>query len=243
MHRDRATQLAVLILAAVLVGFAVASVDPAGGGRVHLAAASSSNVRSAGAPLAGNPLSASLTVSPSSLSEGQSMNVQVTATGGFGSYSYSYSGLPPGCGGQNSPSFSCNPSGTGTFSVVAGVSDSGTNHTQTNSVSVAVTSSSNGNGNGNGNGNNSSGGLSSLFSGFSNILSLLLLFGIVGFATWILLIVGVWVIAITLVRRLPKRGATDPAVAGGRCAACAAPTPAGARFCPACGASTVPKPA
>jgi hypothetical protein len=245
MNRNRTPPARILLLAAVLIVLLVpvglvGSSDgvPAVG---HAAAARASPT----VALTGSPLSASLTASPSQLTEGQSLMVQVTATGGDPQYSYSYTGLPPGCNGQNSPSVSCNPSGTGTFSIEASVSDSGTNHTQTNSVSVTVTSSQNGNGNGNGNGNsggnNSSGGLSSLFSGFSSILSLLLIFGIVGFATWILLIVGVWIIAITLVRRLPKRGTIDALVAGGKCAACAAPVPGGAKFCPTCGTGTAAK--
>jgi hypothetical protein len=193
------------------------------------------------APLA-STMTAVLSVSPSQVQQGQSMNLQTTVTGGRAPYSYTYSGLPPGCTGQNSPSLSCNPSSSGTYTLQVGVSDSSTNQTQSNSVTVTVTTASNGNGNGNGKGgNNSSSGLSSLFSGFSGILSLLLIFSIVGLVTWILLIVGVWVIAITLLRRLPKRGATEAAGAPMKCAACSAANPAGSKFCSACGTSTAPK--
>ncbi len=190
------------------------------------------------------PLTASLTVSPSSLTEGQSMNVETTATGGTPPYIYSYSGLPAGCGGQNQDTFSCNPSSTGTYTVQATARDSGTNQTQSNSVSVTITSSNgNGNGNGNGNngGNNSSNPLSSLFSGFSGALSLVLIFGVIGFVTWILMLVAVWIIAITLVRRLPKRGASASAGPTVPCPACAASIPPGTKFCPECGASVVAK--
>jgi hypothetical protein len=190
-------------------------------------------------------LTATLTVNPNQVQEGNSINVQTTVSGGDPPYHYSYSGLPSGCPQQNGPSFSCNPSSTGSSTVQASVADSGTNQTESNTVSVDVTSSSNGNGNGNGNGNsggnNSSSGLSSLFSGFSGLLSLVLVFGIVGFVTWVLLVVAVWIIAITLLRRLPKRGASAAETAGVRCVACSAMNPVGSRFCSSCGTSTAPK--
>jgi hypothetical protein len=201
----------------------------------------SAGLRTAAEPFVGTALTATLTASPSNLQQGQSINFQVTANGGHSPYSYTYSGLPPGCSGQNTPSFSCNPSSTGTYTAQASVSDSGTNQTTTNSVSITVTSSGNGNGKGNGGGNNSSNPLSGLFSGFSGILSLLLILSLVGFVTWILLIVGVWIIAITLVRRLPKKGEWGMAGPMGKCAACSAAIPSGSKFCPACGTSTAPK--
>lgn len=191
-------------------------------------------------------LGASLTVSPSQVQEGQSIQVQTTANGGTVPYTYAYSGLPSGCTGPSMASFSCAPSSTGTFSIQVTVTDTNGNHTQSNSVSVDVTSSSNnGNGNGSGNGknggNNSSNPLSSLFSGFSGLLPLLLLFGVVGFVTWILLLVGVWIIAITLVRRLPKRGTVGAPGPTTKCAACSASISAGSKFCSECGAGTGPK--
>jgi hypothetical protein len=193
---------------------------------------------------ANSPVTVSLTISPSQVSEGQSINLQASASGGTPPYSYSYSGLPNGCQGQSGQSFSCNPSESGSFSVQTTATDShGNQSSPSNSVSVDVTQSTSGNGNGNnnGNGSNSSNPLSSLFSGFSGVLSLLLIFGLVGFVTWILLIVGVWIIAITLVRRLPKRGEWGTAGGTTKCAACSAAIPAGSKFCSACGASTAPK--
>ena len=189
---------------------------------------------------ASGPLGASLTVSPSQVQSGQSIQIQTTATGGVQPYTFSYSGLPGGCSNQNQPSLTCNPTSTGSFTVQASVSDSNGSHTQSNSVSVDVTSSSN-NGNGKGGGNNSSNPISSLFSGFSGLLPLLLIFGVVGFVTWILLLVGVWIIAITLVRRLPKRGAIGSAGPTTPCAKCSAALPVGSKFCSECGAGTAPK--
>ena len=121
------------------------------------------------------------------------------------------------------------------------VTDINHNQTVSNSASLDVTSSNNGNGNGNGNGNNSSNPFSSLLSGLGGFLSIVLVFGIIGFVTWILLVVGIWVIAVVLLRRLPKR---TPGAASGStmaCAACGATLPAGSKFCSECGKSTAPK--
>ncbi len=186
---------------------------------------------------------ASLTISPSQITQGQSINVQTSVNGGTSPYSYSYSGLPSGCGGQSSAQFSCNPSGTGNFNVQVMVTDFNGNSSISPSQSLTVTSSNNNNGNGNGNGSGSSSNnsFSSLFSNIGGFLSLLVIFGIVGFATWVLLVVGIWIIAIVLLRRLPKRGEAAAMAVTGRCAACSAAIPSSAKFCPECGASTAPK--
>lgn len=190
------------------------------------------------------PVSASLSVNPTSVQTGQSISVQTTASGGTTPYSYVYNGFPSGCGGSNSATFTCSPTSSGTFQLSVTVTDSLGNRTSSNTVSLSVTSS-NGNGNGNGgsggSGNNSSNPFSGFLSGIGGFLQLLLIFGIIGFATWILLIVGVWVIAIVLLRRLPKRGATaSTAATEGTvpCAHCHASIPSGSKFCPECGAST-----
>jgi hypothetical protein len=199
---------------------------------------------------AANPmLSASLTVSPNSINEGASITVTATASGGnpSPSYSYSYTNFPSGCTGGNSQMFTCTPTETGSFSVSVTVSDNNGNMSTSPTMELSVSSSS-GNGNGNGNGNsgsnNSSNPFSSLLSGFSGVLSLLIIAGIIGFVTWILLIVGVWIIAVVLIRRLPKRGALAAGAVPAfpmKCASCSAEMPAGSKFCPACGTSTVPK--
>ncbi|HEV8049951.1 MAG TPA: hypothetical protein VGP88_05105 [Thermoplasmata archaeon] len=201
--------------------------------------------QSSGVAVLNTPVSVSLNINPSQLQKGQSISVQATANGGTPPYSFSYTGLPQGCGGQNGASFTCTPSSSGSYTVQVTASDSqGNQSSPSNSVSLDITSANNGNGNGNGNGggNNSSNGLSSLFSGFSGILSLVLIFAVVGFITWILLIVGVWVIAVTLLRRLPKPGAIAAGAATTKCAACSATIPVGSKFCASCGASTAPKP-
>jgi len=185
------------------------------------------------------PLSASLSVNPNHLSKGQSIEVQTNVNGGTPPYSYSYSGLPGGCPGQNAASYSCTPSAAGNFNVNVEVTDNGGNHTSSNSVGVDVSSSSNGNGGGSG--NNSSNPLSSLLSGFGGFLSIVLVFGIVGFVTWILLVVGVWIIAVVLYRRLPKRATDAPPSSAAKCTACGAVLPAGSKFCSECGRSTAPK--
>ncbi len=187
------------------------------------------------------PYSASLSINPSQVQEGQSINVQTSVHGGTSPYSYIYTGLPPGCGSQNSPQVSCNPSSIGNYNVQVSVTDVNQNQTVSNTASVDVTSSNNGNGNGNGNGNNSSNPFSSLLSGLGGFLSIVLVFGIIGFVTWILLVVGIWVIAVVLLRRLPKK---PPATASGStvaCASCGASLSASSKFCSECGKSTAPK--
>jgi hypothetical protein len=196
---------------------------------------------------------ASLSVSPNSVTEGNQINLQTTASGGSGSYSYTYFGLPPGCNSSNSPSFSCSPSATGPYSIYVNVTDSNGGYYDSGTQNLQVTSSSGNNGNGgNGNGGNGNGGggnnssnpFSSLLSGFSGFLSILLIVGIIGFVSWILLIVGVWIIAIVLIRRLPRRGAAGVGPIGaptGKCPSCSSAIPAGSKFCPECGASAAPK--
>ncbi len=192
------------------------------------------------APATNLPIGATLLVNPGQVNKGQSVSVSTTATGGNPSptYTYSYFGFPAGCTGYNTQSFSCTPTETGTFSVYVTVTDMNDNTTNSNNVGLVVSSSSGNGGNGGG-GNNSSNPFSGLLSGFSGVLSLLLIAGIVGFVTWILLIVGVWIIAIVLMRRLPKRGAVSTAASAAtmKCANCSAAIPAGSKFCPECGTS------
>jgi hypothetical protein len=192
-------------------------------------------------------LQVSLNVNPQDINSGQSIDVQTVASYGSGSYTYNYMGLPSNCMSyQGQSTFSCNPN-SGNYNISVSVSDTNGASVQSSTVSVQVSPSSGG-GNGNGGsgsgGNNSSNPFGSLLSGFSGILSLLLIAGIVGFVTWILLIVGVWIIAVVLIRRLPKRGTAAAAALAGataKCASCSAVIPAGSKFCPECGVKTVPK--
>ncbi|MCI4336636.1 MAG: zinc ribbon domain-containing protein [Thermoplasmata archaeon] len=187
-------------------------------------------------------ITVTLSINPQQVTKGSSISVQSSTSGGAPPYSFVYAGLPSGCNGQNQPSFSCNPSSTGTYSVQVTATDShGNQSAPSNSVNLDVTSASNGNGNGNGGGNNSSNPLSSLSSGLGGYLAIAFIFAIVGFATWILLIVGVWVIAVVLMRRLPKPGEAAASGPGSKCGSCSAAVPGGAKFCPQCGTSTTPK--
>jgi hypothetical protein len=189
-----------------------------------------------------------LVVSPQQVTEGTSIQVTTSASGGHSppSYSYTYFGLPSGCTGFTQSQFQCDPSQTGTFNdIYVSVTDGFGNTTMSNTVSLDVTSSSgNGNGNGGNGDNNSSNPFGSLLSGLGGFLSILLIFGIVGFVTWILLVVGVWIIAIVLLRRLPKRGGwpgASPMAATMKCASCSASIPTDTKFCPECGAGTAVK--
>lgn len=196
---------------------------------------------------------ASLSISPGTITQGQNIAITTTASGGSGDYSYQYSGLPGGCQSYTSASFSCTPSSTGNFNVDVNVSDTNGGYVISNGQNVQINPASSGGSGGNGSGgsggqggsggNNSTNPFSGLLKGFSGILSILLIFGIVAFATWILLIVGVWVVAVVLIRRLPKNGAKLSAVSAPlvKCSSCSAAIPGGSKFCPECGASLAPK--
>lgn len=93
-----------------------------------------------------------------------------------------------------------------------------------------------------GNSNSSNSSLSNLLSNAGAFLRILLIGGIILFVTWILLVAGIWVIAVVLMRRLPKPGAPVSAVYARNCAACSSPMPASAKFCPECGKSTAAPP-
>lgn len=197
-------------------------------------------------------LSAGLTLSPNTVTEGQSINVDVSVNGGTGTYSYDYSGLPAGCGGNTGSSFSCTPSQTGGFSVSVNVTDtngayavSPTQNLQVNPANSGGNNGNNGSGShGGSSGNNSSNPFSGLLSGLSGFLSLVIIAGIIGFVSWILLIVGVWIIAVILIRRLPRRGtliAPAAAVPTMKCPSCSASIPTGSKFCAECGTNTAPK--
>ena len=70
------------------------------------------------------PLSVRLTVDPTSITLRNSTTLTATASGGTPPFSYLYSGLPTGCVTQNSSTWSCTPTVTGSFSVLVNVSDS-----------------------------------------------------------------------------------------------------------------------
>jgi large repetitive protein len=190
-------------------------------------------------------ISVQLTVSPSQITSGQTITVQTNANYGSGSFTYSYNGLPSDCmSGQGQNMFSCNPN-QGDYNITVTVTDSVGGSATSGNQYLQVSSSNNNNGNGNsgsGSGsNNSSNPFGSLLSGLGSVLSLLIIAGIIGFVTWILLIVGVWIIAVVLIRRLPKRGTAAAAMLAGqttKCSSCSAVIPGDTKFCPECGAST-----
>lgn len=186
-----------------------------------------------------------LSINPQDVSQGSSINVQTTVNGGTPPYSFSYNGLPSGCNSSNEQSFTCNPDSSGTYNVQVTATDShGNESAPSNTVTLDVMSSNNnnnGNGNGNGGSNNSSNPFSNLLSGLGGFLAIALIFGVVGFVSWILLVIGVWVIAVVLMRRLPKGGAAATVATSAKCASCSASIPGGTKFCPQCGASTTPK--
>ncbi len=72
----------------------------------------------------GGPLSASLSLTPQSMWQGNTTQVTVTPNGGTPSYTYLWSGLPSGCSAGDVATFSCTPSSTGTSTISVTVTDS-----------------------------------------------------------------------------------------------------------------------
>ncbi len=64
------------------------------------------------------------TVSPGSVTVGESVTFSVVASGGSGSFTYRWSGLPPGCAPVNASTVACSPTATGSYLVNVTVTDS-----------------------------------------------------------------------------------------------------------------------
>jgi hypothetical protein len=224
----------VVAVATVLSVAAVFAFGLLGGGLATAPDAGATPLAPSLAP-ANSPLTATLAISPQTIQQGSSTDIQTVANGGTPPYAYSYNGLPSSCAGENAASFECNPTQSGTYSVTAQVIDANGNTSESNVVTLTVTSSNSGNGNGNS--SNSSNPFSGLLSGLGGVLTYVLIFGVIGFVTWILLVVGIWVIAVVLMRRLPRPGAQS-ATSTTTCPSCAKSIPGGTKFCPECGAST-----
>jgi hypothetical protein len=67
---------------------------------------------------------ASLTVTPSNITLGKTVNVSVVVQGGVPPYTYQYFGLPPGCSSQDLSVLRCTPTATGASHILATVTDS-----------------------------------------------------------------------------------------------------------------------
>ena len=71
----------------------------------------------------GTSLTATLSLDPSTLTEGATTTVTTAADGGSGSDSYVYSGLPAGCASVNASELRCTPTATGNFTIIVNVTD------------------------------------------------------------------------------------------------------------------------
>jgi PKD repeat protein len=69
------------------------------------------------------PLLATLSVSATQVTAGQSVSFSAAASRGLGPYSYSWSNLPPGCSSQNLSVLPCVPTGAATTEVTVTVHD------------------------------------------------------------------------------------------------------------------------
>ena len=73
--------------------------------------------------VAGAPTLTSFTVSPPSITLGETTFVNASVTGGTAPYSYAYSGLPGGCASSSSSHLVCAPTATGAFTISVTVTD------------------------------------------------------------------------------------------------------------------------
>ena len=64
-----------------------------------------------------------VTASPSPVILGQPVTIEVNVTGGLAPVTFSYVGLPPGCKSNNTTKFTCSPTATGSYAIVAEVVD------------------------------------------------------------------------------------------------------------------------
>lgn len=81
-----------------------------------------------------SPISANVT----SVDLSQSVLFKVHASGGSGGYSYQWNGLPIGCNTADSPALNCAPTGRGSFTVSAAVTDSSLYSVNTSSLPFTV---------------------------------------------------------------------------------------------------------
>ena len=79
------------------------------------------------------------TVSPASVTAGQTVTINVTVAGGLGPFTYSYLGLPAGCLSSNASRLTCEPSAPGTYSIVVEIADA-TGLTALGSAGLSVSS-------------------------------------------------------------------------------------------------------
>jgi len=64
-----------------------------------------------------------VTAAPSPVILGQSVTIEANETGGLAPLTFSYVGLPPGCESTNTSRFTCSPTATGSYAIVAEVVD------------------------------------------------------------------------------------------------------------------------
>jgi hypothetical protein len=83
----------------------------------------------------------SFSASPASIPVGQTTQINVSVTGGVPPYVFQYSNLPPGCFSVDSATFSCIPTGAGSYSLLVTIQDSN-GFDASSSAPLSVTSSS-----------------------------------------------------------------------------------------------------
>lgn len=85
------------------------------------------------------PSVSSVTATPANLDVGQSTDLSVSVSGGSTPFAYSWSSLPAGCSSLDTNPLSCQPNGSGTFSILVSVHDAVGGHSS-GSVALSVAS-------------------------------------------------------------------------------------------------------
>ncbi len=85
----------------------------------------------------GYPILAAFTSSPARVMVADAVTFAVAIYDGSGTLHYVYGGLPPGCASQDRPSFTCDPSVAGTYSILVTVTD-GANHSVAGTLVLTV---------------------------------------------------------------------------------------------------------
>ena len=82
--------------------------------------------------------SANLSVAPTVIDLGQSVQYSIQVVGGSGGVNYTYRTLPPGCSARNAPTLNCTPSASGSYTSSARVVDQAGAAAATSSVTIVV---------------------------------------------------------------------------------------------------------
>ncbi|HZY71062.1 MAG TPA: hypothetical protein VFF67_08830 [Thermoplasmata archaeon] len=159
----------------------------------------------------------SFTFSPNPISVNSQASVSIQLSGGNAPFYAWMNGTPPGCvqpsipyvTSSSNPTFTCNPSSTGSYNIHLDVLDSSTPAASHAQASTRLTVNSNGGNNGNGSGGNNNGnGSKGGFSLPTGLIGLATIFLVVFLAAFVALAAGVIATAVAVSRGLKRLNRT-----------------------------------